>query len=94
METRFAHLKALVMNMASSMASQVKPTTLALGDSSTQGFNLRFFYATKFLGPLGLDEIESDIPNDHVLEVINDKTLIRVLTAAPITRASARVQKP
>ncbi len=57
METQFAHLEALVMSMASSMASHVNLITLVLGDFSTQGFNPRFFYGAKFLGSLGPDEI-------------------------------------
>jgi hypothetical protein len=35
MEAQFAHLEVSVMNMASNMATQMKPTTLALGDYST-----------------------------------------------------------
>jgi hypothetical protein len=50
MEAKFGHLEVLVMIMASNMASQVKPTTLALGDSSTQVFNLRFFMGLNFQG--------------------------------------------
>jgi hypothetical protein len=32
------------------------------------------------LRPLGLDEIELGIPNDHVSEVADDKTLVWVST--------------
>lgn len=66
----------------------MKPTTFLLNDSSVQGFNPRCFYGARFLGPLA-NEIESDILDDHVLRVTGEKTLIRVLTSAPITKASA-----
>jgi hypothetical protein len=91
METVFAHLEALVTSMASNMASQVKPIGLTLNDSSVQGFDPRFFYGVRFLGALGAKGIESVIPNDHVLRVAGDKTLITVLITAPITRASVRM---
>ncbi len=44
MEACFTPLEALVTSMASSMVTQVKPTTFAPGDFSTQGFNLGFFW--------------------------------------------------
>ncbi len=31
------------------------------------------------------------MPNDHVLGVVDDKTLVRVTIVAPINRASARM---
>ncbi len=60
-ETWFACLEALVMNMASNMATHVKPTSHVLGDFSTQGFNPKFFYGVGFLRPLGPNEIKLDI---------------------------------
>jgi hypothetical protein len=38
--------------------------------------------------------MKSNIPNDHVLWAIDDKSLVRVLIIAPIIRANVRVQKP
>jgi hypothetical protein len=75
--------------MAFSIMSQVKPLTPMPSDFSTQGFDLGFFYGVGFLGPLGLDEIEWGILDDHVSGAINGKTLVRVLIVAPITRANA-----
>jgi hypothetical protein len=72
----------------------VKPTALAIDDFSTKGFDLGFFCGAGFLRPLGLDEIKFGIPNDHVSGVVSDKTMVRVLTIAPITKASAQVQEP
>jgi hypothetical protein len=43
MATRFAHLEVLVTSMASSMATQLKPSTPMLGNYSAQGFDLKFF---------------------------------------------------
>jgi len=94
MEAQFACLEPLVMNMASNMASQVKPIAPMLGDSLAQGFDLRFFNGAKVFGPLGLDGIKSSILNDHVSKVAGDKTLVRVSTTAPIIRANAQVQEP
>jgi hypothetical protein len=91
MEALFAHLEVLVTRMACTMASHVKPTGLAQSDSLVQGFDLRFFDGVRFSGPLCVDGIELDIPDDHVLKVVSDKTLITVLTTAPITRASVRM---
>jgi len=45
-------------------------------DFSTQGFDPGFFYGVVFSRPLGLDEIKLGIPNDHVLRVVGDKTLV------------------
>jgi hypothetical protein len=89
MEAWFARLKALVTSMASDMAAHVKPTALAPCDSSVQGFNLGFFCGARFLGPLGPDEIKSSIFDDHVLEAVDDKTLVKVSIVAPITKANA-----
>ncbi len=88
MEAWFAHLEALVTSMASNMAAHVKPTAPTPCDFSVQGFDPKFFCGARFSGPLGLDEIESSIPNDHVLKGANDKTLVKVSTTAPITRAN------
>jgi hypothetical protein len=41
-----------------------------------------------FLGPLGPNEIESGILNDHVLGATDDKTLVMVSITTLITRAS------
>jgi len=54
----------------------VKPITLVPNDFSTQGFDPGFFYGVVFSRPLGLDEIKLGIPNDHVLRVVGDKTLV------------------
>jgi hypothetical protein len=43
MEARFAHLEALVTNMASNMVAQMKPITLVPSDSLIHGFDPRFF---------------------------------------------------
>jgi hypothetical protein len=77
MEVLFAHLEMLVTSMASNMASQVKPTAFVLNDSLAQGFDLRFFYGGRFSGPLGANEIELDILDDHFLG-------FRVLTALTV----------
>jgi hypothetical protein len=77
METWFAHLEALVTNLASDMVAQVKPTTPVPSESSTQGFNPRFFYGVGFSRPLGLDEIKSGNSNDHVSRATIDKTWLR-----------------
>ncbi len=66
--------------MASSMVAQMKPTTLAPSDFLVQGFDLGFFCGVGFSRPLGLNEIKSGILDDHVLRVINEKTLIKVST--------------
>jgi hypothetical protein len=87
-------LESLVRRMASIMVTQVKPTTPMLGDYLAWGFDPTFFYRVGLLGPLGLDEIELGILNDHVLRVAEDKTLDRVLAATPIIRASAQVREP
>lgn len=94
MEAQFAHLEALVTSMASSMASQVKPTTHESCDFSTQGFNLGLFYGARFSRPLSLNEIESYIFNDHILGATSDKNLVRVSAIALIIRANVRVQEP
>jgi len=94
MEAHFACLEPVVMNMASNMASQVKPIAPTLSDSLAQGFDPRFFYGVKFFGPLSPDGIESSILNDHVSKVASDKTLVRVSTTAPITRANVQMQEP
>ncbi len=94
MEAQFAHLEVLVTSMASNMATQVKPTTLAPSDFSIQGFSPRFFYGARFSKPLGPDEIKLSILNDHVSGAIDDKTLIKVSTTTPITKANARVWEP
>jgi hypothetical protein len=60
-------------------------------DFLTNGFDLGFFYGVRFLRPLGLDEIKSCIPDDHVSRVACDKTLVRVSTIAPITRANVQM---
>jgi hypothetical protein len=91
MEAHFACLEPLVMNMASNVASQVKPIAPTLSDSLTQGFDLKFFYGVNFFGPLGPDGIKSSILNDHVSKVAGDKTLVKVSTTAPITRANAQM---
>jgi hypothetical protein len=52
---------------------------------------LDFFYGFGFLRPLSPNEIESNIPNDHVSGANGDKTLITVVIDAPITRANARM---
>jgi len=41
----------------------VKPITLVPSDYLIHGFDPRFFCGARFLGPLGLDEIELGIPN-------------------------------
>ncbi len=82
------------MSTTSNMVTQVKPITSMLDDFSIQGFDLGFFYGVGFLGALGLDEIESNITNHHVSKSIGDKTLIKVSTVAPTTKASAQMQKP
>jgi len=94
MGPQFTHLEVLVTSMASNMATQVKPRALVLGDYLAQGFDLGFFCGARFLRPLGPNEIKSDIFDDHVLGAINDKTLVNLLTLAPITRGSAKVQEP
>jgi hypothetical protein len=91
MEAQFARLETLVRSMASSMATLVKPTTPTLGDFSIYGFDLGFFYGARFSRPLGPDEIEASISNDHVSRATDDETLVRVLTTPPIIRASARM---
>ncbi len=78
-------------SMASSMVAQVKPIAFALGDFSTQGFDLGFFLRARLLGALGPNEIKSDIPNDHVFGATNDKALVKVSTTTPTIMASARV---
>jgi hypothetical protein len=45
----------------------VKPIAFVLGDFSTQGFNLGFFYGVGFSRPLGPYEIKLGILDDHVL---------------------------
>jgi hypothetical protein len=90
MEAQFAHLEVLVTSMASSMVAQVKPTTPELSDFSAQGFDLGFFCGAGLLKPLGPNEIELSIPNDHILRVADDKSLVRVSTSAPIIRANVR----
>ncbi len=50
METCFTRLEELVTSMASSMVTQVKPTTFAPGDFSAQGFDLGFFWGLESLG--------------------------------------------
>jgi hypothetical protein len=77
------------MNMASNIVAHVKPTALALNDSSVQAFDLGFFYGVGFSGPLGPNEIESSIFDDYVSGVDGDKTLVRVSTIALIIRAIA-----
>jgi hypothetical protein len=62
-----------------------------LSDSLAQGFDPNFFYGVKFFGPLGPNGIKSNIPNDHVSKVAGDKTLVKVSTTAPITRANAQM---
>jgi hypothetical protein len=87
MEAQFTHLEVLVMSMAFNMVAHVKPMAPALNDSLAQGFDLGFFYGVGFSRPL--NEIELSIPNDYVSWVVGGKTLVRVLTTTPITRASA-----
>jgi hypothetical protein len=94
MRARFAHLEVLVTSMASNMATHVKPTAPVQGDYSVEGFDLRFFCGAKFLRSLSPNEIKLGIPNDHLSGAVDDKTLVRVLTLAPITRGSAKVQEP
>ncbi len=53
-------------SMASNMVTQMKPTTLAPSDFLVQSFDLGFFCEVRFSRPLGVDEIKSGIPNDHV----------------------------
>jgi hypothetical protein len=91
MEAQFACLDVLVMNMASNMVTQMKPTTPMLGDFSAQGFNLRFFCGAKLSRPLALVEIQLGLPNDHISGVVGDKTLLKVSITAPIIKASARM---
>ncbi len=52
------------------------------------GFNPRFFCGVKFSRPLGPNEIELSIPNDHVLKATNNKTMVKVSIITPIIRAS------
>jgi hypothetical protein len=52
---------------------------------------LSFFYGAGFSGPLSLDEIESNISNDHVSGTAGDKFLIKVTRATSITRANAQM---
>ncbi len=58
---------------------------------SAQGFDLECLCGVGFPRPLGLDEIELNIPDDHVSGATNDKTLVKVLIVAPITRANVQV---
>ncbi len=69
----------------------MKPTTIVLGNFSAQGFNPRFFCRAGFLGLLGPNDIQLGIPNDHVSEGADDKTLVRVSTTRPNIRASVQV---
>jgi hypothetical protein len=46
----------------------VKPIALEQGDYLAQGFDLGFFCGVGFSGPLGPNEIELGIPNNHVLK--------------------------
>ncbi len=78
-------------SIASNMVTQLKPITFVSGDFLTQGFDLGFFWGVGFSGPLSPSEIKSDIPNDHVFKAANDKTLVKVSTTTPTTRASARM---
>ncbi len=71
-------------NMASNMVTQVKPTPM-LGDFSTQGFDLGFFYGVGLSRPLSPNVIELGILDDYVLGAADDKTLVRVSTTALIT---------
>ncbi len=88
-ETQFACLEALVTNMASDMVAHVKPIIPTSSDSSTQGFDPRFFCGVRFSWPLSPNEIKLDILDDHVSRVAGDKTLVRVSPIAPITKANA-----
>ncbi len=78
-------------SMASNMVTQLKPITFVSSDFLAQGFDLGFFWGAGFSRPLNPSEIKSDIPNDHVLKASNDKTLVKVSTTTPTTRASARM---
>ncbi len=55
---------------------------------------LDFFAKVGLSRPLGLDDIELGIIDDHVLGATDDKTLVRVLIITLITRANVKVQKP
>jgi hypothetical protein len=52
---------------------------------------LGFFWGARFSRPLGPNEMKSNIPNDHVFEAANDKSLVRVSTTTPTTRANVKV---
>jgi hypothetical protein len=94
MGAQFTHLEVLVTSMAFNMATHVKPKAHVLGDYLAQGFDLGFFCGARFLRPLGPNEIKLNIFDDHVLGAINDKTLVSLLTFAPITRGSVKVHEP
>jgi hypothetical protein len=71
------------------MATKVKPTPPTSSDFSTWGFDLKFFVGLEFSWPLSSNEIKLDVPDDHISKVIGDKTVVRVATTAPITKANA-----
>ncbi len=52
---------------------------------------LNVFYGVGFSGPLSLDEIESNISNDHVSGAVGDKSLVKVMIVTSITRANAQM---
>jgi hypothetical protein len=88
MEAWFAHLEALVTNMASNMVTQMKPT-FTLSDYLAQDFNLGFFCGVGLSRSLGLNEIKWGIPDHYVLWVVDGKTQVRVSTTTLTIRASA-----
>jgi hypothetical protein len=72
------------------MATQVKPIALAPSDFLVQGFDPRFFCGARFSRPLGPNEIKSSNLDYHVLGAIDDKTLLKVSTTPPITKANVQ----
>jgi len=85
MEARFAHLEALVTNMASNMVAHVKPHAYGSGGIKDQentpffGLDPRYFYGAGFSRPLAPNDVLMDILGNNVLGVFDDGNPFKVL---------------